>query len=144
MSHENAFHLHTGFDYKCCSGADSITRPIQNSVLQRNNSNLANVGIAGQALSNTTLSFITIQYRIQQLNPQNSAYLSTLINWTTQNCDYGGIFNFTVNLPGGWYQLDVKSSVTGTQMASVKFGVGEVFIIAGQSNAQGASTSLYR
>lgn len=128
----------------------SITRPIQNAVLQRSSINTLSVGIAGQLFDNNrnnpTYSnlYPSIQYRIQKLSPQNSSYLSTPIDWTTYSCEYGGLFDFTVNLEGGWYQLEVTGTVQGNQQtASVKFGVGEVFVIAGQSNAQGVATNLY-
>jgi hypothetical protein len=121
----------------------SITRPIHNSVLQRNATNNLSVSIAGQLLNNSNL-YPTMQYRIQQLSPQNSSYLSTPINWTSYSCNYGGLFEFTEYLAGGWYQLDVQGTVNGSaQTASVTFGVGEVFIIAGQSNAQGVTGNIY-
>lgn len=128
----------------------SITRPIQNSVLQRNNINTLSFTVAGQLLDNNSQNstysnlYPTIQYRIQKLSPQNSAYLSTPINWTSYSCGYGGLFDFAVILEGGWYQLDIQGTIQGNlQTASVKFGIGEVFIIAGQSNAQGVTGNLY-
>lgn len=126
----------------------SIYRPIDNSVLQRDNNNSSSVTIAGQLYDKNGVSSTygnllpTIQYRIQKLSPTNSTYISTPVNWTYYSCNYGGLFNFTVNLSGGWYQLDVQGTVKGVQAAtSIKFGVGEVFIIAGQSNAQGVTNS---
>ncbi|MCF2506045.1 T9SS type A sorting domain-containing protein [Dyadobacter sp. CY107] len=52
----------------------------------------------------------------------------------------GGTFLGTVPLLGGWYSLEVRGVVDGSIVGSdvlTRVGVGEVFIIAGQSNAQG-------
>jgi len=50
-----------------------------------------------------------------------------------------GAFNQKVNMPaGGWYELIVRSTLKGKTVASLtigKFGVGEVFMTAGQSNS---------
>jgi hypothetical protein len=52
-----------------------------------------------------------------------------------------GIFNGSVsNVPGGWYTVEVRGKL-GTNIVATTYlnrvGVGEVFLIAGQSNAQG-------
>ncbi len=52
----------------------------------------------------------------------------------------GGIFNGNIRLQGGWYTLEVRASLGGTIVGRdvvARMGVGEVFVIAGQSNAQG-------
>jgi len=50
-----------------------------------------------------------------------------------------GAFNHRLNLPaGGWYRLTVRASLAGRVIATQvieKFGVGEVFLTAGQSNS---------
>lgn len=50
-----------------------------------------------------------------------------------------GSFNASLNLPaGGWYKLTVRATLKGKPAASAvikKFGVGEVFVTAGQSNS---------
>ncbi len=52
----------------------------------------------------------------------------------------GGVFQGTLRLRGGWYTLEVRgllnSAIVGRDVVS-RMGVGEVFLIAGQSNAQG-------
>jgi hypothetical protein len=61
----------------------------------------------------------------------------------------GYTFYFILNVPTGWYQLNIKNGVSsggtfGTYgTASIKFGIGEVFVIAGQSNAQGYGQNVY-
>jgi hypothetical protein len=52
----------------------------------------------------------------------------------------GGIFLGTIPLRGGWYSLEVRGVTNGSVVGRdvlTRVGVGEVFIIAGQSNAQG-------
>jgi hypothetical protein len=52
----------------------------------------------------------------------------------------GGVFMGKITLYGGWYTLEVRAvsdgKIVGRDVLS-RVGVGEVFIIAGQSNAQG-------
>ncbi|MCE7062490.1 sialate O-acetylesterase [Dyadobacter sp. CY343] len=52
----------------------------------------------------------------------------------------GGVFSGKITLFQGWYTLEVRGvsdgKIVGRDVLS-RFGVGEVFIIAGQSNAQG-------
>ncbi|SDG39522.1 Por secretion system C-terminal sorting domain-containing protein [Dyadobacter soli] len=59
---------------------------------------------------------------------------------TLQIAPEGGIFSGTITLIGGWYSLEVRGISDGKVVGRdvlARFGVGEVFIIAGQSNAQG-------
>lgn len=59
---------------------------------------------------------------------------------TLQQAPKGGVFKGNITLMGGWYSLEVRGlsdgKVVGRDILS-RLGVGEVFIIAGQSNAQG-------
>jgi hypothetical protein len=52
----------------------------------------------------------------------------------------GGVFAGTKKLSGGWYTLEVRAVSDGKIVGRdvlARVGIGEVFIIAGQSNAQG-------
>jgi hypothetical protein len=52
----------------------------------------------------------------------------------------GGVFAGNITLPGGWYTLEVRAVSDGKIVGRdvlARVGIGEVFIIAGQSNAQG-------
>lgn len=52
----------------------------------------------------------------------------------------GGVFSGKITLYGGWYTLEVRGIADGKVVGRdvlARFGIGEVFIIAGQSNAQG-------
>ncbi|WP_025762739.1 T9SS type A sorting domain-containing protein [Dyadobacter tibetensis] len=52
----------------------------------------------------------------------------------------GGVFKGDITLYAGWYTIEIRGSKAGTIVARdvlERLGVGEVFLIAGQSNAQG-------
>lgn len=52
----------------------------------------------------------------------------------------GGVFMGTITLYGGWYTLEVRGIADGKVVGRdvlARVGIGEVFLIAGQSNAQG-------
>ncbi|NBU75754.1 MAG: hypothetical protein EBS30_11115, partial [Planctomycetes bacterium] len=60
-----------------------------------------------------------------------------------------GDFNFKVMIPaGGWYRLEVRAvAASGAAIAQTEvnpIGVGEVFLISGQSYAAGANDELQR
>lgn len=65
------------------------------------------------------------------------------LDWTTlQTNPTGGVFSGNCTLQGGWYSLEVRGTYKGgTPINDVvsRMGVGEVFLISGQSNAQGLS-----
>lgn len=111
----------------------SITFPMEKAVFQRNTSNQANINIAGNYSTNIT----SVQAQLKNASNNN-----VVIGWTTiSNTPSKGIFNGTLsNVAGGWYILEVRGILSGNVVASTflnRVGVGEVFIIAGQSNAQG-------
>ncbi|WP_229311224.1 sialate O-acetylesterase [Larkinella soli] len=65
----------------------------------------------------------------------------TETGWTIiQNNPQGGAFSGNLTLKGGWYRIEVRG-LQGEQYTGVssveRVGVGEVFVVAGQSNAQG-------
>lgn len=115
----------------------SITFPMENAVFQRNQNNFASLSIAGNYPANTSVS--SVQARL--INPSNE---SIVRDWTTiQNNPTGGVFTGTLTgVAGGWYRLELRSftngNVSGTATLN-RVGVGEVFLIAGQSNAQGVN-----
>jgi hypothetical protein len=59
--------------------------------------------------------------------------------WTAVKPDAARAFRAPIELPaGGWYRMDVYAYDGGHKVASWsvdRFGVGEVFVVAGQSNA---------
>lgn len=114
-------------------GQISITFPMEKAVFQRSQNNTANIYIAGSYSSNIS----SVEARF--INVTNS---QEVINWTTFTTNInGGVFSgYIPNVPGGWYTVEIRgklgTNVVGTATLS-RVGVGEVFLIAGQSNSQG-------
>ena len=69
------------------------------------------------------------------------------LNWTTfQNNPAGGVFSGSIQAAPGRYTLEIRAVRSGVQTGASatveKVGIGEVFVIAGHSNAAGAPPSL--
>ncbi len=109
-----------------------VSFPVSRAVFQRNLSNNAAISITGTYATTIT----HIEARVVARNGQG---VST--NWQTIVASpQGGVFNGPLTVQGGWYDLSVRL-MRGTQEVTAvtveRVGVGEVFVIAGQSNAQG-------
>lgn len=117
-----------------CSHANaqiSIDFPTSRAVFQRNKDNSAIIYISG--------SYKKAVDRIEaKLIPTNGG---SEVNWTTIHSNpQGGFFSGSINARGGWYELQVRGMV-GDQQVDFQpvspIGIGEVIMIAGQSNGQG-------
>lgn len=111
----------------------SITHPLERMIFQRNNSNQANINIAGTYYS----TIDRVEARAVALQG------GTTTGWSViQSNPTNGYFSGTLLVTGGWYQLEVKAFLNNVLIDTKtlqKVGVGEVFAIAGQSNAQGGA-----
>lgn len=108
-----------------------ITFPTTRAVFQRDRLNRANVPISGAY--NVPVDRVEARFLPRQ-GGQETPW--TLIQANPQ----GGNFLGSVSVSGGWYNLEVRASFQGAFLPTVtleRVGIGEVFIIAGQSNAQG-------
>ncbi len=111
----------------------SITFPMEKAVFQRNQSNQATINIAG----NYTTPINSVEARLKNAFNDN-----VIVDWTGISAYIDkGIFSGSLpNVAGGWYKLEIRGKFNGTEVSSStlnRVGVGEVFIISGQSNAQG-------
>lgn len=111
-----------------------ITFPKTRMVFQRGTNNQSIVSIAGDYSQKVD--------RIEARFTPMQAGQGTTTNWTLiQSNPQGGVFSGGMTVSGGWYKLEVRGLLNGVQVGNVatldKVGIGEVFIIAGQSNAQG-------
>jgi uncharacterized repeat protein (TIGR01451 family) len=110
-----------------------ITSPAPRMVFQRSLSNEASVTVTGLGPSAATL----IEARFIPLTVGQG----TPTTWTQLDILPGSTaFRGRVTVSAGWYRLDVRaksgtSLLTETQVNRV--GVGEVFVVSGQSNAYG-------
>ncbi|GAB4054832.1 T9SS type A sorting domain-containing protein [Spirosoma litoris] len=110
-----------------------VSFPTTRAVLQRNNSNQATIRITGYYTSVVT----RIEARLQARDGQG-----TSTDWQAiQTAPSGGVFTGDLTGTGGWYNLDVRGMNGDQQVGNIttveRVGIGEVFIVSGQSNAQG-------
>lgn len=117
----------------------TITYPSNRAVFQRDNNNEAMVYIAGHLTSAADVIEARFIKRINgnpETIPAETGWQLVSTSHVFNNF-YGG-----VKVPGGWYKLEVRSKKNGSVNSSAfieRVGVGEVFIVAGQSNATGSN-----
>ncbi len=111
----------------------SVDSPGEFQVFQRANRNEGKVRISGKV----RVPFDTIQVRISGTNLDGKPLKSDWQN-VGRKSDHG-TFTTLLTLPaGGWYTAEFRVIQSGKEVASTKvtkFGVGEVFVGAGQSNS---------
>ncbi|SOE23775.1 Por secretion system C-terminal sorting domain-containing protein [Spirosomataceae bacterium TFI 002] len=106
----------------------NIDFPVERSVFQRGNDNFGYIAINGT--SSEKMDSLVAQFQSD----------TTITNKALVNTTAKGYFQERVKMPGGWYKLTVlgyKNGIVKSQKTIQKVGVGEVYIICGQSNAQG-------
>jgi hypothetical protein len=110
-----------------------ITFPQERAVFQRDQLGKSNIPVAG----NYTKTANKIEARVVPVRDgQGQGSPWTVI----ADKPSGGIFNGSIQVSQGWYKLEVRATMDGNIVGTSdisKVGVGEVFIISGQSNAQG-------
>ncbi|PWK18869.1 protein of unknown function (DUF303) [Arcicella aurantiaca] len=115
----------------------TITFPTSRSVFQRDNNNHSTLYIAG----NYTTFVNKVEARVVARTMSPSQGTST--NWVIiQSNPSNGFYYGSLVVSGGWYDLEVRcwneTTLVGTSSIQ-RIGIGEVFLIAGQSNATGDS-----
>ncbi|MBA4853227.1 sialate O-acetylesterase [Emticicia sp. BO119] len=116
-----------------CFSQIQISFPKDRSVFQRNNQNTSLVNIAG----NFDGELDKIEARLVPVK-SNQGIQTTWITIATK--PEGGYFVGTLEGQGGWYTLQVRGLLNESvvvQGSVGRVGIGEVFVIAGQSNAEG-------
>ena len=119
-----------------------ITFPTERAVFQRNNANEADVYIGGYI----TQPYQKIEVRLTPRVPGEGESFPAGGGWATLDDQISaGQFLGTVHLKGGWYQLEARGVANGGGMSAIatlsRVGVGEVFVVAGQSNATGGDSN---
>ncbi len=107
-------------------------------VFQRNSQNMANIYIEGSI----NILADQIEARITTLDQTGQPIMPIQVtNWATIACPINGTFSGALfNQTAGWYNLEIRASNVGLPIdttTAIKVGIGEVFVIAGQSNATG-------
>ncbi len=111
-----------------------VLYPHFRQIFQRNSLNEASISVLGNCNENSTL----VQFKLVPVEKgQGEA-----IDWSNlDEAPGGGFFQGKIKAKGGWYALWVRSmgenKVWQDSSMLSRVGVGENFIIAGQSNAQG-------
>lgn len=113
----------------------TISSPVVRQIFQRDLNNQATVTITGSY----SQPIDTIQVRFTPVK----AGQGTAIDWTViKSAPLGGLFKGSIVVKGGWYIMDVRGLLNGKLVGNIstleRVGVGEVFVIAGQSNAGGS------
>ena len=111
-----------------------VVYPHFRQIFQRNSLNEATFSVLGNCNENSTL----VQYKLVPVEKGQGV----AIDWSNlDESPGGGFFQGKVKAKGGWYALWVRSmgvnKVWQDSTILSRVGVGENFIIAGQSNAQG-------
>lgn len=110
-----------------------INFPLSRSVFQRDNNNSSSIYITG----NFTGALDKVEARLIAISEGQGIQT----DWTLiADRPINGSFVGAINGTGGWYQLQVRGLLNGvavSQQIVDKVGIGEVFLIAGQSNAEG-------
>lgn len=111
----------------------TVSSPVARMVFQRNLQNEAVLPVAGLAPAAAT----TVEARFVPL----ALGQGSVTAWTSLDFLPGSrAFRGTIAVPGGWYRLDVRARNGATLLAETRVnrvGVGEVFVVAGQSNPHG-------
>ncbi len=111
----------------------TITFPATRAVFQRDNSNQSTLYIGG--------TFSDCVDQIEARVVPRAPGQGTATGWNLiQIAPGGGQFYGSMVVRGGWYNLEVRSVVGGSVTSTTtleRVGVGEVFLVAGKSNATG-------
>ena len=114
-----------------------VTFPTTRAIIQRDNNNQATLRITGYY----TTAITRVEARLLVRDG-----IGTATDWSPiQTNPTGGVYAGDLPAKGGWYNLEVRAINGSQQVGSTttveRVGIGEVFVIAGQSNAQGIHQS---
>lgn len=111
----------------------TITYPIPRMVIQRNQSNTASIYVTGMF----SIPVDRIETRLVPTSMANRVD----VDWVVlHDQPKNGTFKGSVTAPAGLFRLEVRGIRNGQTVSSASVpgvGVGEVFVVAGQSNAMG-------
>ena len=110
-----------------------ITTPENRFIYQQDNSGRTTLYVSGFY----TRTIDRVEARLVPVLPGQGIATPWLL---VQNNPQNGIFQGTLRGQGGWYTLEVRGLRAGNVIgadAVARVGIGEVIIVAGQSNAQG-------
>lgn len=115
----------------------TVTYPSDRVVFQRDNANRAAITIAGYfsgCVDRVEARFVPRAAGQGIESPAGGGWA------TIQSNPVGGNFYGSLSVSGGWYKLEVRAILDNAEVGSgtvEHVGAGEVFVVAGQSNATG-------
>ena len=108
-----------------------IEQPLEWQVVQRYSAGAGTVDVHGSVLPAAEAAS-EVQVRFQQAGDD-------VVEWQSAEVHADGTFQIAVEVPaGGWYRCEVRAEKQGVLLAEAavdQVGVGEVFVVAGQSNS---------
>lgn len=110
-----------------------ISGPVNNQIFQRDENGFANIALTAYA----HFPYSRIEARL--IPDQNNSHTGKEFSFTSDQIKQGFLYT-SLQAETGWYRLEIigygdKGIVDSTSIARV--GIGEVFLIAGNSNAMG-------
>ncbi len=120
----------------------TVSHPLNNAVYQRNSTSQANLNISG-TYSQPLATSVQARLLIPNTTTPISGFDWAIIHENPTMGYFQGQFN---NVPAGWYTLEIRIMKSGTVLEAAlvnRVGIGDVFMIAGQSNAQGYIDNQY-
>lgn len=114
--------------------AIQVVFPTPRTVIQRDANNSAQVTVTGSCPSQTSRVEIRASPVAAGSGQNNDQY--TVLD----SQPVSGVFSGSISLTGGWYNLDIQAIANNKVISHTRLtpvGVGEVFVVAGESNAQG-------
>ncbi len=111
----------------------AVNFPTKNTIIQRDQNNQGRLQISGTY----TISYQKVEARLISL-PENVESTGAWVPLATP--DRQGIFVGSLVASGGWYRLEIRGMTANNEIDTISVqpvGIGEVFLIAGHSNAMG-------
>ena len=133
ISHGSGSYFGANFKFESGGPPSGLTlsAPTGRAVLQRDDANLAEVVVEGTFAGSAT--------RIEARAVARAGYGGSGTDWQVIDAaPTGGTFSSNLTIPGGWYDVEVRAMHGQTEVGQdsvERVGVGEVFVMAGQSNA---------
>ena len=117
-----------------------VTSPNTRKIFQRGEDNLADIEISGTY----TGTLDKVEARVTPMAEYTSGATSDWIEVSSGNFAYSGVISDVA--AGGWYQIEVRGSVDDVITCTgvhERVGVGDIYVVAGQSNSANYGTKSY-
>ncbi len=124
----------------------TITSPQDRVVYQRNSNNQINLNISGYTVDCVDkIEFRMLPRKSNIAGPLLGTAIPATGWYELISNSVCGNFSANVMVTGGWYQLEVRTIKNDNVISTYQVdhvGVGEVFVVAGQSNATGGDANV--